>query len=240
MIKEALQYITGLSAPNTKEIDGRLFSDKPMSEVKSPFIGTDDFPIHTLSGIVDYLKIRDDNAEHYIIHVADYNKVFVYGEYEAPYGKRKLYITSFHTGFKYQFGKFYDPEMFIINLQSEFQLTDMMKGVLTIAGGVRSESAVETSDDGFTQNVTAKTGIAKLVNIELPNPILLAPYRSFPEIEPVEIPCILRCRKTGAGVEFALFESGGTQCVLEYIKRIRDHLAAELKSIKGLNFHIIA
>lgn len=59
MIKEALQYIVGLSAPVVQEIGNETYSDKPLHRVDSPL--AEPIQLSTLESLVDYIKSNVDN-----------------------------------------------------------------------------------------------------------------------------------------------------------------------------------
>ena len=77
--------------------------------------------------------------------------------------------------------------------------------------------------------VTIKTGIASVGEAEVPNPVTLAPYRTFPEIEQVESKFIFRMKE---GPLAAIFEADGGAWKNEAMKRIKEYLVENLKELK--------
>lgn len=74
MIKEALQYIVGLSTPTVQEINGETYSDKPLHRVDYAPLA-DPIQLSTLESLVDYIKSEKDDLTHtgtraMFIHVA--------------------------------------------------------------------------------------------------------------------------------------------------------------------------
>ncbi|MNW60692.1 hypothetical protein D3C74_386970 [compost metagenome] len=59
---------------------------------------------------------------------------------------------------------------------------------------------------GMTQSVVAKTGVATVEDVKVPNPVLLAPYRTFVEVEQPESSFVFRMKD---GPSAALFEADG-------------------------------
>ena len=124
-----------------------------------------------------------------------------------------------------------DVETFIINMQTAFVPSEVVDGVLRIVGNLKEESSAQTMDDGVSQSVTAKAGIAKVENVKLPNPITQAPYRTFLEVQQPESKFVIRIRKGQAGPSCALFEADGGAWELEAVLRIKEWLQKELPKI---------
>jgi hypothetical protein len=112
--------------------------------------------------------------------------------------------------------------------------TEDREKLLKIVGNIRDENVTEFGDDGVTQQVQARTGITRIENIVVPNPVVLKPYRTFTEVEQPESSFILRMRK---GPEVALFEADGRAWENKAICNIRDYLRKELE---GIEINIIA
>lgn len=49
---------------------------------------------------------------------------------------------------------------------------------LKVVGNIKEENEASIGDDdGTSQSVVEKTGVASVSNVKVPNPVLLAPYR---------------------------------------------------------------
>lgn len=55
--------------------------------------------------------------------------------------------------------------------------------LIKFAGNVEQKNSATFSDDGKTQVATMNVGVASKSDVIVPNPVLLAPYRTFQEIE---------------------------------------------------------
>jgi hypothetical protein len=77
--------------------------------------------------------------------------------------------------------------------------------------------------------VTVKTGIAKIEDVFVPNPVVLAPYRTFPEIAQPESKFIFRMQ---TGPTAALFEADGGAWRNEAMGRIKAWLEEQLAEFK--------
>ena len=60
---------------------------------------------------------------------------------------------------------------------------DYKNMLLQVTGLVREQAVKEIGDDGVSQAATIKTGVASVGEVKVPNPVYLAPYRTFAEIE---------------------------------------------------------
>jgi hypothetical protein len=233
--KSFIEKIESMSQVTIHNIAGVDYSNKLLNEVKKP--ATPDpklLNLHTLSGIIDYIKNKLDDEKKYTVQIDDYNLVSVYGVFEPQYGRRKEYVRSNFIDFNYEFNSFLPQDMFVINLLSQFIETEELKNVIEYTGNVEDGAKVHTEDDGHSQSTAVKTGIVSLDKKILPNPVNLKPRRTFPEIEQPESQFVLRMQP---GAQFALFEASGGFWRVECIHAIRDYLKEQLK---GLDCVIIA
>ncbi len=235
MIKEAMEHIESRAGIQLIEIDGVQFAREQLYMVKAdqePPVKT--LELSTLSGLIDYIKARPDNTFNYLVHVEDFRSVSVYGELEKQFGRRKHYVTANADMIDFRFDSFYGQEEMIIKLQSQFVRDDALLDVLKVVGNVSLNHNVEQKDDGYSQEVTARTGVARMANIDLPNPVTLVPRRTFPEIDQVSSQFVLRARQSG---EFALFQADGNLWKVQTIHEIRDYL---VKNLENENVLVIA
>ena len=130
---------------------------------------------------------------------------------------------------KFNFGQWYDVESFIIAMQSCFVQNEDSEKILKVVGNIKEEAVRQTGDDGISQQVTAKTGIATVENIKVPNPVVLAPFRTFREIAQPESKFVFRMQQ---GPRCALFEADGGAWKLDAMARIKEWLEIELEGLK--------
>ncbi|HRT84379.1 MAG TPA: hypothetical protein P5523_07040 [Bacteroidales bacterium] len=142
---------------------------------------------------------------------------------------REVYMTAEAFAPKFNFYQFYDVESFIIAMQSCFVQNEDSDRILRIVGNIREEAVKQTGDNGISQMVTAKTGIATVEEVKVPNPVILAPYRIFREIEQPESKFVFRMQM---GPRCALFEADGGAWRLNAMARIKEWLEIELEGLK--------
>lgn len=233
MLKSLFEYVVGLSKANMVNIDGTVFTDKPLHLPELPAIET----LHTdnLSSIVNFIKnawdadlnCLDDTVQK-IIHVEDAGKVNLYSSVCNEYMDRQKFMTAEWAGNKFPFGQFMDAEKFNILLQTCFMETDDLKVIQQVVGNLRDEAVQNYGDDGVSQSVTIRTGIATVGQVRVPSPAKLRPYRTFLEVEQPASLFILRMREGG---QCALFEADGGLWRETARKNIRNYFEFELEKM---------
>jgi len=170
--------------------------------------------VNSLVGILDFLRqyqLEEFTVPPAIIHVVNYNEVSVRSKLLKS-GQRITFCTAAcHNILKdtFESGKFYGQEQMIINLQSLFVKTPETDALLGVIGKTTDITSRDFNDDGYSQGVAVKAGIASTSEVKLPNPVTLQPYRTFHEIEQPKSIFIARTRKMQSGPEFSLFQADG-------------------------------
>lgn len=235
MIKEAIQYLVKLGNTETKEIDGQTFSTQPLHVVEEPIARA--IPVRNLSGLVDYVKSNFDVEQSLMIHIASPTTVNCFTAINGNY-KRSTFVKTEALIPDFDFGYWLDVENFIINLQSAFVKNDDRDVMLKVVGNITEENVKTYGDNGVSQSVVAKTGIATVDEVAVPNPVALQPYRTFIEVEQPESNFIFRMKD---GPKCSLHEADGGAWKLEAIKNIKKYLTAELAGeIQSKKVFIIA
>ncbi|ANY70433.1 hypothetical protein BBD42_31000 [Paenibacillus sp. BIHB 4019] len=226
MIKEAIEKILGLApvfAPiKTEEINGQIYTNNDLKRITEPTVTP--LKVHNLSGIVEYITNDFDGKLPVLIHVKSPTDVSVVGGYNRELERNTLiYAQALLPDIP--FDKFCGLEQFNILLQSCFVQTDMRASVLAVIGNVKEEKVVGVGDDGVSQQVTAKAGIATVENVKVPNPVYLKPFRTFVEVEQPESAFVLRMKD---GPSAALFEADGGAWKIVAIAEIKQYLSSQL------------
>lgn len=228
--------------PHTVEIGGTTYVLKPaecqLVDPRSADPECRSFTVHTLTGLIDFLQVllaeqvepAPVRAKDVILHVAGPNEVFL--ESAALRGRFRQREQFACAAFKqvlgesFRFGTFYPAEWFNIALQSLFEQTDDLGSVLALVGNLKEGAEKTAADNGITQTVTSRAGVVTVAEVEVPNPVTLAPYRTFLEVEQPASPFVLRL-KGGAEDKIptaALFEADGGAWRLEAIKNVAEFL----------------
>ena len=224
MIKEAINRILELSAPNYKEIGDRIYSDKSMKLIAPPHVSTLSF--NTLKGFINTIINEIEEDERLIISVANPKQVTAYSSVGPVDMIREEPYNAIADVKEFSFGQFMDYEMMMISLKSRFVQTAALNNLIALLGTITEENNAAVSDDGFKQTVTVRKGVALKENADV-NPIVkLKPYRTFIEVNQPESEFIVRLQ---AGGKVALFEADGGAWKLEARENIAEFLRFELQ-----------
>lgn len=226
MLKEAIEKIVSLSAPVTFEVDGYTYASKRLERIEAP----EDLPAPLeLSGLDSICKLIRTEMEKIgttiMIRVVSHDRVEVFTTYlctcRSSYSRYQLYsaradVPGFRTGYR-------DREQALIELRSLFLQGDGTEYLLGLLSRMSDQSKVDTIDNGVTQTVETVQGVALKSSESVKPRVVLAPFRTFLEVEQPESEFLLRVRDDGA---VGLFEADGgvwkleaKQSILEYFHR---------------------
>ena len=213
---------------------GRMERVKPVRGEKPEV-----FEAFSLSGLVDFIKtdvdgLFKDPEIRFTVRVVNTRKVEVLSPMHGYYNERDVIAKCDALVPDIPFGRFLDVEEFQIMLQSRFEDSTNRALVLQLSGSLRSEQSNQIADDGVSQKVTIKRGVATADDVTVKNPVTLRPLRTFYEVEQPESPFILRFNENANA---ALFEGDGGAWKLRAVQNIRNWL---VESLAGCNVEIIA
>jgi hypothetical protein len=140
------------------------------------------------------------------------------------YGRRTAHVTASLTEgvttFPY-FNRFGAQEDFIIGLQSHFQSSPDLSGLLDLASHITGKETVKQVDSGITQEVTVQRGTAFKETVEVKARVSLKPFRTFRELDQPASEFIFRVKD---GAQLALFEADGGAWKIAAVGLIADWL----------------
>lgn len=126
-----------------------------------------------------------------------------------------------YTGFR-------SREVALIELRSLFIPNEGTAYLLDLLGRMTDEKSVSTNDNGVTQTVEARQGVALNALVEVKPRVLLRPFRTFLEVEQPESEFLLRVHPE-EGIGF--FEADGGIWKLEAKKNIADYFNTNLADL---------
>lgn len=235
MLKALYEQIRADAQPQEIILGGKRHTTRKVYPVLDEC--PDSIEVSTLTGLVDYLKTNIDvlDLQKLICHVESPTAVSVLSALHGDFNQRSIYIRAVARERQMLFERFLDAEKFNIWLQSCFADTPLTvdgemrstdKGLmLKYVGNVRDEAVKGVGDDGVTQEVTVKVGVASVANVQLPNPVILRPFRTFTDVEQPASSFVFRAR---SGPEFALFEADGGTWESEAMKNIKVFMEFEV------------
>lgn len=227
--KEALEYLVklGFEEDVLVETGKGLFSKTRLERVKYPTAET--LQVSNLTSIVDYLKADiDERPDVLLVQVVSPKEVRLLTPLNGDRDREEILKASALLPNNITYDRFLETEKFNIMLQAGFEDNEDKKLLLKFTGLIRDEEVRDTGDNGISQKVTIKTGVASVADAEVPNPVTLAPYRTFPEIEQVASEFVFRMQ---SGPSAALFEADGGAWKNEAMKRIKVYLEEQLKDL---------
>jgi hypothetical protein len=235
MLKTALEYLVGLGNTRIEKVGEQVFSTQKMHEVKAAT--PDAINIHSLSGLVEYLQSKFDGDTKLMVHVNSPTEVVCFSTFNRDFNRNELIKASAMLP-KFHFDNWYDTESFNIKLQSCFVSNEDRDIMLKVVGNIKEETVNTVGDDGVSQAVVAKTGVATVANVKVPNPVVLKPYRTFVEVDQPESEFIFRMQ---SGPRCALFEADGGAWKLKAMQNIKRYLEEKLqKEVESGQIFIIA
>lgn len=231
MIKEALQYIVGMKEAQVVELNGHTYTDKNLTEVRPKADFAEAFTISTLSSLMNYLNKNPDSIDlkNVILHIVDYKTIKVFSTLNC-YKDRDYFIICMAETPEFKFQQFYGAESFNIALQSLFCKGGDRDAILSIVGNVKTKDVSTTSDNGITQTVQTKKGVVLGIDTVIPNPVTLAPFRTFVEVNQPISSFVFRAKEGDDMPLFGLFEADGGAWKLVAVQRIKEYI---IKNLKG-------
>lgn len=214
----------------TVEVEGFPFAARGMLQQVTPAEPRPQtLELTTLTGLVDFIKYGGEPGAHLLVQVAA-DEVNVYGRIDGKDRRRDHPAKATFRAAPFPWGNFVSQEEFIIRLLANFTEEGDRDAVVKFASSLQEEESVTLSDDGKSQNAVARTGIASLGQVKVPNPVLLAPCRTFPELAQPLSRFVLRVRR---GAQLALFEAEDRQWELAAVHSAFEYLTEALSELPG-------
>lgn len=215
-----------LARPNDWAIEDPASLIKPGPSAKT-------LTVATLGAVRDYLAANKDALDltRIVVHVVSPSRVDISGPLAERTRVRETFVSAVASDTTDGFlGKFMSLDEFLIGLQVRFIDADDRGRLLALLSNVKHETVKTALDDGVTQVVQARAGVALVSDVAVPNPVLLCPYRSFRDIVHPSSLFVLRVNsgRTGGLPEVGLFEADGGAWKLTATERVKDWLTTAL------------
>lgn len=233
MLKAMIEKIQEMTAPKTYEVEGSVYASKELVHVmdKKPMPSCIE-----LTGLDSVCKLVRNEAEHVglkiFVQVKDYKSVSVFTELDEDEDRLYLYKCYADTP-AVTMGRYMPYENAVIELRSLYIPNDDTDYLLQLLGSISSESRVTSSDNGVTQKVEAKSGIALNSMVAIKPRVSLQPFRTFVEVAQPESEFLLRISERG---EIGFFPADGGVWKLEATRNVAGFFEDALKDLieKGL------
>ena len=226
MLTNFIEKIISLGKIRTVKINEIFYAKAALARIKDPAqLSPATRIFNTLLGLVEYCKNIDDSTK--FISVASPTEVNLFGGMDPDndniqfhYAKAQLPVQNF------KFGTWHELEVFIIELMGMFAESSDKSDIISILSNLANTNVIENHDDKFSQSLQIKTSITTKAQVEIKNPVLLKPFRTFREVEQPASNFILRYKNQSNSIIAALFEADGGAWQIDAIANIKTWLKA--------------
>lgn len=226
MLKEAMEYILALGKPTIQEFGDHVYSDRKFHPVMDPVVS--ELDLCTLQGFVEAI-IANVNwllpNKPCVVHVKNYNRVQLLDLVPDKWARRTVHLDATAQEFPdsaFNFDRYVDQETFIIALHSRFVDNQAKTELLGLVSRLTSEMVGLSEDNGVSQNVTLRKGVALKENRDINPRVTLQPYRTFVEVEQPASDFIFRVRSNpDQRPQCGLWEADGGKWKIEAMRNIK-------------------
>lgn len=228
MLRDFVNKLMELAAPTIHEVDGSVYSNQQLVHIqdKKPMPRCID-----LTGLDSICKMVRNEAEHVglqiFIQVKDYKSVSVFTSLDADEDRLYLYKCVADTP-AVSTDRFLSYEKAVIELRSLYIPNEGTKYLLQLLSSISNESKVTSSDNGVTQQVEARSGIALNSMVKIEPRVTLQPFRTFIEVEQPASEFLLRINERG---EIGFFPADGGVWKLEATRNVAGYFENALKDL---------
>lgn len=219
-----------LEASEVKTINGLPYTAKKPTLVAPPEV--EPIKMMSLSSLILFADKAELKPEVTAFHIESPTRVRIVSiGYNTFMQRQVLAVADVGDQVKnnFDYGSDHNLEEFIIALKSGFQETDNLNTLIDIVSQVLISEDDEIEDDGVSQKVSAKAGVHLKSKVELPNPVALKPFKSFPEVEIPDEKFVFRVSKRDRSygsnkASFKLFGSKSMAWQLDCVEKIKSFL----------------
>ena len=223
MLAKLIDKIVTLKETKTFEINGQTYADAPLTRIPPHVDRPECIRVSGLDGICKLIRTELAKIDTVVmVQAKSHNTVEVMTTYLPDFSRNILYraeadAPGLRTGFR-------GREAALIELRSLFIPNEGTAYLLDLT----DENKVSTNDNGVTQTVEARQGVALNAMVEVKPRVMLRPFRTFLEVEQPESEFLLRV-DADEGIGF--FEADGGIWKLEAKRNIADYFNTNLTDL---------
>jgi len=221
MIKDAIQHLQNAHAPTlVKGFDRQFIAYN--GNLKEIHAHWDMITVQTLQGIFGFHHSKDcpDLA---FINIVSPTHMIGFGRVGENGRLQPLFTAQAKTK-EFPYGRPLSMEDFVLNVQVCFAESEDKTELLSAVSRVVQNSQVVQEDDGITQTLEIKSGIALKENKRISPVRNLEAYRSFPGFASPFAPFLFRAHKDEKGVKFSLTDMAGDNWIGATMEALRNEL----------------
>ncbi len=227
MLKAMIEKIEKMAGPKVFDIGNEHYASGVLVRIDPK----KDFPNSiSLTGLDSVCKMVVNEAndlfpgDQVLIQVVDYRKVRVFTTLDGEMDRCWLYECEADTP-RVKTGTFMSHEEAVIQMRSLYIQNTDMEYLLKLLSSMSKESKVSSNDNGVSQTVEARTGVALTTNAYVRPYVNLQPFRTFLEVPQPESMFLLRLDNDG---RIGLFEADGGVWKLEATRNIAAYFEEKL------------
>jgi hypothetical protein len=188
--------------------------------------------VSALDSVVGYVKANIDEVpfgtNETIILVGDSQVEILSALDDGRVRERWLIATPVQIEASHRFGQATELKEFLVYLMTCFERTEHRDLLIEILSNVGTREAADLRDNGMSQEVTTSVGVASRVRKPIPNPVVLAPFCTFPEIpQPMRSFCV-RLDGSGTNITARLIPSASAAWRLEIRRSTMNYLRGSI------------
>lgn len=245
MLKEFVEKIVSLADPHIYKVGNETYTNEDLSIVKPPIDRPAKASFSSLDGIVRAVRAELDRPEiqkPIFVSVTSERDVTVFTTLRQDNQARDtLYCAT--AVLPRSFDEWMQHEDAMIALRSKFVANEDRKYLLELLSSVSDDNNVQSQDNGMTQTVTARTGVALSARVPVKPIVALRPYRTFLEVEQPESEFLVRMRPgdkdAGTFAKIGILEADGGAWKLTARHNIAEFLRKAFSEIDGSSKQII-
>lgn len=216
MLAKMIDKIVSLKKTETFQINGQTYSDRDLTRIPPHVDRPRCIEVSGLDSICKLIRTELAKLDTIVfVQATAYNRVEVMTTYMADFSRNAIYearadVPGLRAGWR-------EREQALIELRSLFIPNDGTAYLLDLLSRMTNEESVATKDNGVTQTVEARQGVALKQVEEVKPRIALQPFRTFLEVAQPESEFLLRV-DAEKGIGF--FEADGGVWKLEAKRNI--------------------
>lgn len=224
MLKAAIEKILELAPVQIFDVEGKPYSTQKLVYIPPVVDRPERLKVNGLDSIVKLIRTELDKIDTTVlVRVTSETRVEVMTTYLGDYSRNTLYVAEtdvpgFRDGWR-------DRETAMIQLRSLFIPGEGTEYLLDLLSKVSKDDKVSTMDNGVTQTVEARMGIALKESVEIKPRVPLQPFRTFLEVAQPESEFLLRLDEEG---RIGLYEADGGVWRLEAKRNIMNWMTVQL------------
>lgn len=227
ILADFVDKIISLKNPEFVSIGEDTYSNQKFTRIEPHVDRPTAYEVSGLDSIVRLIRKEIDQVGGFVfVRVSGAQDVWVNTTYLPDLSRNTLYhakadVPGFSQGFR-------DQEEAIIELRSLFMPDAGTEYLLNLLSRMSVDAGATTTDNGVTQTVEVKSGVALKEKIGIHPRVKLTPFRTFLEVDQPESEYLLRVSEDG---EIGLFEADGGVWKLEAKRNVKSYMDNALRDL---------